>query len=60
MQPTGSFKLRGAFLGDQRGCPLEQRALRGVVAHYSGKTKGLAVGYRARGLLGVRAVWSAE
>jgi len=52
LQPTGSFKLRGAFSAIS-ALSAEQRA-RGVVAHSSGN-HGLAVAYAAQAL-GVRAV----
>ena len=52
LQPTGSFKLRGAFAAIS-ALSAEQRA-KGVVAHSSGN-HGLAVAYAAE-VLGVRAV----
>ena len=52
LQPTGSFKLRGAFAAIS-ALSAEQRA-KGVVAHSSGN-HGLAVAYAAEAL-GVRAV----
>src|SRR5437667_12605548 len=52
LQPTGSFKLRGAFAAIS-ALSAEQRA-NGVVAHSSGN-HGLAVAYAAE-VLGVQAV----
>jgi threonine dehydratase len=52
LQPTGSFKLRGAYTAIKASEPAARR--RGVVAHSSGN-HGHAVAYAAA-LLGVRAV----
>jgi threo-3-hydroxy-L-aspartate ammonia-lyase len=52
LQPTGSFKLRGAYAAITAN--LERAAMYGVVAHSSGN-HGHAVAYAAA-LLGVRAV----
>jgi threonine dehydratase len=51
LQPTGSFKLRGAYAAISALSPAERQ--RGVVAHSSGN-HGYAVAYAA-GLLGVKA-----
>ena len=47
LQPTGSFKLRGAFAAISALPPAQRE--RGVVAHTSGN-HGLAVAYAARAL----------
>jgi threonine dehydratase len=52
LQPTGSFKLRGAFAAISALPPAQRK--RGVVAHSSGN-HGLAVAYAAE-VLGVPAV----